>query len=45
MRLEDDVLVTAEGIENFTNAPRTVEDIEKVMAGTITERSQLFKKY
>jgi Xaa-Pro dipeptidase len=45
VRLEDDVLVTADGIDNFTHAPRTVEDVEAVMAGRITERGDLFHKY
>ena len=45
IRLEDDVLVTADGIDNLTNAPRTVEDVEAVMAGKITDRRQLSKKY
>jgi Xaa-Pro dipeptidase len=43
VRIEDDVLVTAGGCENFTHAPRTVADIEAVMAGTITRREQLTK--
>jgi Xaa-Pro dipeptidase len=33
VRLEDDVLVTENGIENFTICPRRVEDVEAVMAG------------
>jgi Xaa-Pro dipeptidase len=45
IRLEDDVYVTEDGIVNMTNAPRTIEDVEAVMAGTITDRRQLFKKY
>ena len=45
VRHEDDVLVTADGIDNFTHAPRTVEDVEAVMAGRITERGDLFHKY
>lgn len=32
VRLEDDVLVTADGVENFTKCPRTVEGIEALMA-------------
>ena len=32
VRIEDDVLVTATGVENLTRVPRTVEDIERVMA-------------
>eukprot|EP00611_Tribonema_gayanum_P004400 TRINITY_DN1357_c0_g1_i3.p1 TRINITY_DN1357_c0_g1~~TRINITY_DN1357_c0_g1_i3.p1 ORF type:complete len:280 (+),score=75.44 TRINITY_DN1357_c0_g1_i3:687-1526(+) len=43
VRLEDDVLVTDNGIRNLTNCPRTVEDVEGVMSGTITSRSQLKK--
>ncbi len=33
MRIEDDVIVTAEGAESMTKVPRTVEEIEAVMAG------------
>ena len=33
VRIEDNVLVTATGIDNFSNVPRTVEEIEAVMAG------------
>eukprot|EP01083_Nonionella_stella_P165436 550340_1 len=32
VRLEDDVMVTENGIENFTKVPRTAEDVEAVMA-------------
>jgi len=32
VRLEDDVIVTADGIENMTKCPRTVEEIEAIMA-------------
>ena len=45
VRLEDDVVVTKTGIENLTNCPRTVADVEAVMAGRITERSQLEGKF
>lgn len=38
------MLVTKDGIENFTDVPRSVEDIEAVMAGKITSRSQLTKR-
>lgn len=44
VRLEDDVVVTADGVRNLTNCARTVEDVEAVMAGRITNRNQLFKK-
>ena len=43
VRIEDDVLVTATGCDNFTHAPRTVADIEAVCAGTLTQRAQLTK--
>ena len=32
-RIEDDVLITKENVINFTTVPRTVEEIEKFMAG------------
>lgn len=43
VRIEDDVLVTDSGCDNFSHAPRTIEDIEGVLAGRITQRSQLTK--
>ena len=33
IRIEDDVIVTATGCESMTDVPRTVDDIEQVMAG------------
>ncbi len=33
VRIEDDVIVTADGARSMTNVPRTVADIEAVMAG------------
>jgi Xaa-Pro dipeptidase len=33
VRLEDDILVTEDGIENMTRCPRTVAEVEAVMAG------------
>eukprot|EP00049_Salpingoeca_infusionum_P008617 m.142578 g.142578 ORF g.142578 m.142578 type:complete len:507 (-) comp14063_c0_seq1:1811-3331(-) len=33
VRIEDDVLVTADGIDNFTQTPRTIEEVESVMSG------------
>lgn len=41
VRLEDDVIVTKDGVENMTNCPRTVEDVENVMNGTIKSRAEL----
>lgn len=44
MRLEDCVLITKDGIENFTNCPRTVDDVEAVMNGSIKSREELKTK-
>ena len=33
VRLEDDVLITDSGYENLTHCPRTVEEVEAVLAG------------
>lgn len=33
VRIEDDVCITEDGIENFTVVPRTTEEIEKCMSG------------
>ena len=33
VRLEDDILITLDGCENFTLCPRTVNEIEDVMGG------------
>ena len=41
VRIEDDVLVTATGIVNFTRCPRSVSDIEQWMAGKIIDMNQL----
>eukprot|EP00948_MAST-09A_sp_MAST-9A-sp1_P003850 g3850.t1 len=45
IRLEDDVVVVKDGIDNLTRQPRTVEEVEKVMNGTITDLSQLHTPY
>ena len=44
VRIEDDVLVTEDGIENLTWAPRTPEDVEAACTGAITSIFQV-KKY
>ena len=33
VRIEDNILITTDGCESFTSVPRTVEEVEKVMAG------------
>ncbi len=33
VRLEDDIVVTETGYENLTKCPRSVEEVESVMAG------------
>lgn len=33
VRIEDNVVITADGCESMTKVPRTCEDIERVMAG------------
>ncbi|XP_051159697.1 xaa-Pro dipeptidase isoform X3 [Leptopilina boulardi] len=33
VRIEDDILITETGVENFTHVPRTVKEIEKWMSG------------
>ncbi len=33
VRLEDDVIVTESGARSMTKVPRSVEDVEAVMAG------------
>ena len=35
VRLEDDVIVTDTGIVNLTHCPRTVQDVEDVIAGKL----------
>lgn len=35
VRIEDNVIITSSGIDVLTNVPRTVEDIERVMAGGV----------
>merc|ERR1712196_758413 len=45
VRLEDGVIITDNGVRNMSTGPRTVEDVEAVMAGKITDKSQLFKKF
>ena len=44
VRLEDDVIVTATGIENMTWAPRTLQDVEAVCQGKIVDRFSFERK-
>jgi Xaa-Pro dipeptidase len=41
VRLEDDVVVTSDGVENLSWTPRTVNDVEAVCQGKITSRFEL----
>lgn len=43
VRIEDDVIVHKDHCEVMSHVPRTVADIEAVMAGTIYKREDLFK--
>jgi len=46
VRIEDDVFVTSDGCRVLTRVPRTVSEIEAVMAGESWEaRKQLFREY
>ena len=40
VRIEDDVVVTTDGARSMTNVPRTITDIEAVMAGAPWPRQQ-----
>jgi Xaa-Pro dipeptidase len=33
VRIESNVVVTADGAHNLTNVPRTIDEVEAVMAG------------
>ena len=41
VRIEDDVLITADGCDNFTWSPREPADVEACAAGKITSISQV----
>lgn len=40
VRIEDDILITADGCKNLTCCPREVDEIEAVMAGTLVWDSE-----
>lgn len=40
VRIEDDVVVTADGARSMTNVPRAIADVEAVMAGAPWPRHQ-----
>jgi len=39
VRLEEDLIITKTGCENMTNVPRTVEEVEAVMASGVSARN------
>lgn len=41
VRLEDDIIITEDGIENMTIAPRTVEEVEAACRGELVERLKI----
>lgn len=44
VRIESDVLITADGVVNFTLVPRTIEEIERTMAGeTLPKEIEVYK--
>uniref|UniRef100_A0A7S3C2Y5 Peptidase M24 domain-containing protein n=1 Tax=Haptolina ericina TaxID=156174 RepID=A0A7S3C2Y5_9EUKA len=50
VRLEDVVVVTATGVENYTLCPRTINEVEGVMAGgvwppSVDEAPQLYRRW
>lgn len=45
VRLEDDVIITENGIENMTRCPRKWEDVENVMNGNINDLNELYCPY
>lgn len=45
VRLEDNIHITADGIENMTWVPRRVEDVEAVAAGRVNDRFGFEKRY
>lgn len=45
VRIEDNVVVREDGVENLTSVPRTVAEVEAAMAGEITSRDALVRKF
>jgi len=43
VRIEDNVIVHKNNCELMTHVPRYIEEVEAVMAGTITSREEVFK--
>jgi Xaa-Pro dipeptidase len=45
VRLEDNVAVTADGIENMVYVPRSIEQVEAMCAGKISSRDGFARRY
>ena len=45
VRIEDDVIVTRDGVENMTCCPRLPEEVEAVMAGTLNDMREITTRH
>lgn len=45
VRLEDNVLITASGIENFVFVPRTIDEVEAMCSGKVDNRAGFAKRH
>jgi Xaa-Pro dipeptidase len=45
VRLEDNVAITADGIENFVFVPRTIDEVEAMCSGKVDSRAGFAKRH